>query len=44
MEFRTAIVDELGCVMFWCDELQDGEQIETILHSHPEWNVETIEV
>ena len=44
MEFRTAIVDETGCVMWWCDELQDGEQIEVILVGHPEWSVETIEV
>lgn len=44
MEYRTAIVDELGMVMWWCDELQDGEQIEAILNSHPEWDVQTIEI
>lgn len=43
MKFRTAIVDELGWVMFWCDELQDIEQIECILESHPEWSVRAIE-
>ena len=37
MEFRTAIVDELGCVMYWCDELK-GEEVEEILNNHPEWN------
>ena len=37
MEFRTAIVDELGCVMYWCDELKDKE-VEDILSNHPEWN------
>jgi hypothetical protein len=35
MEFRSAIIDELGCVMYWCDELQDEDQIECILNSHP---------
>lgn len=43
MEYRTAIVDELGCVMFWCDELQGAEQIEYILEAHPEWSVRAIE-
>ena len=43
MEFRTAIVDETGLVMFWCDELQDEEQVECILNSHPEWRIECIE-
>lgn len=37
MEFRIAIVDELGYVMYWCDELQGEEQIECILDAHPEW-------
>jgi hypothetical protein len=43
MEFRTAIVDETGWVMFWCDQLQGWEQIECILEVHPEWNVRVIE-
>lgn len=43
MEFRTAIVDETGFVMFWCDELQDEEQVECILNLHPEWRRECIE-
>lgn len=43
MEYRTAIVDELGWVMWWCDELQGNEQIESILVSHPEWSIKTIE-
>lgn len=43
MEFRTAIVDETGCVMFWCDELQDEEQIEYILNLYPECRRECIE-
>lgn len=44
MEYRTAIVDELGWVMWWCDELQGNEQIETILVGHPEWSMRAIEV
>lgn len=43
MEFRMAIVDELGWVMFWCDELQNEDQIETILKGHPEWSIKCIE-
>lgn len=43
MEYRSAIVDELGFVMFWCDELQGNEQIESILNAHPEWSRKCIE-
>lgn len=43
MEYRSAIVDELGHVMFWCNELQGEEQIECILNAHPEWRRECIE-
>lgn len=43
MEYRSAIVDEIGHVMFWCDELQGEEQIECILNGHPEWKREYIE-
>ena len=42
--YRTAIVDETGCVMYWCDELQGAEQIECILDSHPEWRLQSIEI
>ena len=44
MEFRSAIVDEIGCVMYWCDELQDENQIECILDNHPEWSRKCIEM
>lgn len=43
MEYRSAIVDECGRVMYWCDELQGEEQIECILDCHPEWQRECIE-
>lgn len=36
MELRSAIVDECGCVRFWCDELQGEDQIECILNEYPE--------
>lgn len=41
--YRRAIVDELGCVMFWCDEFKN-EQIECILDSHNEWTIKCIEL
>ncbi len=43
MRYRTAIVDEMGWVMFWCDELQGQDQIDAILDGHPEWSVRAIE-
>ena len=43
MNYRRAIVDETGWVMFWCDELQGEEQIESILDGHPEWSIAYIE-
>lgn len=44
MEYRTAIVDECGMVMWWCDDLLGWDQIETILTGHPEWSVKAIEI
>lgn len=42
--YRTAIVDELGWVMWWCDEVCGGwSHIEDILAEHPEWSVKAIE-
>ena len=42
--YRSAIIDELGCVMFWCDELRGQEQIDCILDDHPEWSLKAIEI
>lgn len=42
--YRSAIVDETGWVMFWCDELQGSEQIECILSGHPKWSVKCVEI
>lgn len=41
-EFKMAIVDELGDVMYWCNELAETE-IEEILDAHPEWKRTFIE-
>lgn len=43
MEYRTAIVDECDCVMYWCSDLS-GEEINEIIDNHPEWWIRTIEV
>lgn len=37
MEYRSAIVDELGDVVYWCDELTE-EEIIAILAAHIEWS------
>lgn len=42
MYFRTAIVNELGEVVFWRDEVQDEYQFQCILESHPEWTVRCV--
>ena len=42
--YRSAIVNELGHVMFWCDDLRGYEQIECILNGHPEWSVKCVEL
>lgn len=43
MEFRSAIVDELGYVVYWCSDLYPG-QVENILENHPEWKVRCIQI
>lgn len=42
--YRSAIVNELEHVMFWCNELHGDKQIECILCSHPEWYVKCVEM
>lgn len=42
MEVRRAIVDECGSIVFWCDELEDGDT-EDILELHPEWSTKCFE-
>lgn len=44
MEYRTAIVNELGEIKAWCDEVPGGwTQINAILEAFPEWSVRAIE-
>jgi hypothetical protein len=43
IEYRAAIVDELGYVVYWCSELPK-EEIAMILDKHPEWRIQGIEV
>ena len=42
MEYRSAIVDELGNLVAFCSELDEGEQTR-ILEEHPEYNFACIE-
>jgi len=43
MEFKSAIVDECGDVVYWCEELSSDE-IETILANHPEWRTRCVQM
>nr|DAK66162.1 MAG TPA: hypothetical protein [Caudoviricetes sp.] len=42
LEFKTAIVNELGEIIQWCEDLTDNE-IDEILVNHPEWRIACIE-
>lgn len=41
MNYRTAIVDELGELVAYCSEISDDEKCK-ILIEHPEYTVQTI--
>lgn len=41
--YKSAIVDELDNVMYWCDDLS-AEEMKLILSSHPEWAIEVVEL
>lgn len=41
MEYRSAIVDELGNLVAWCCELSESEK-ERILDDHPEYTISCI--
>ena len=43
MEFKSAIVDELGFVVEWCDRLSEKE-IQDVLTDHPEWSRKCIQI
>ena len=42
LELKTAIVNELGEIIQWCEDLTDNE-IDEILVNHPEWRIACIE-
>ena len=42
--YRSSIIDELGYIIFWCNELHGDKQIECILCGHPEWSVKCVEM
>lgn len=42
VEYRTAIVDECGSVVCWCDDLTKNE-VNKILANHPEWHIRCVE-
>lgn len=41
--YKSAIVDELGEVMYWCSDLTK-EEVYQILCDHPEWDCDLIEI
>lgn len=41
MEYRTAILDELGYLVAWCSEITDDEKV-IILEEHPEYYISTV--
>ena len=43
VEYRSAIVDECGAVVYWCSELTKS-QIINILGRHEEWRIRYIEL
>ena len=43
LEFKSAIVDECGFIVRWCENLSNIE-INEILTNHPEWNITCIAV
>lgn len=43
MEYRSAIVDELGYVIAWCDTLSENK-INDYLERHPECYIRCVEV
>lgn len=38
MKYKSCIRNELGHLMYWCDELSINEETE-ILNNHPEWYI-----
>lgn len=43
LEYKSAIVDELGAIRSWCSDLTEKE-IKEILNTHPEWAIKCIQI
>lgn len=43
LEFRSAIVDELGHIIAWCSEFTESE-INQILETYTEYRIECIQI
>ena len=43
MEFRSAIVNECGEFVCWCNELSERD-VQAVLEEHPEWKKKCIEL
>lgn len=43
IEYRSAIVDELGDIVCWCDDLKNNE-VDSFLIAHPECRKQCIRV
>ena len=43
MFYRSAIVDELGNVMFWCSELSETEK-NYLLATHKGWSIKRVPI
>ena len=43
LEFKSAIVDELGTIIVWCSDVSENK-IKEILNTHPEWTLKCIQI
>lgn len=41
MEYKTAVVDECGTVLYWVEEIGRYEA-EQLVKDHPEWSIKAI--
>lgn len=42
--YRRVIVDELGCVIAWCDEFESEEEIDAFLSEYTEARLTCVEI
>lgn len=43
LEYKSAIIDELGEIVAWCNEFTESE-IEEILENHTEYSIRCIQI